>query len=416
MQYGASWRKKTYNCTPNCPPMPKSTFVLKDPKSKNTAIKLLYTCSDGRLPYYTGESINPTLWPQKITKGTTAILSRITDTVNKTIERYKIIGEPLTKEALKAAIDAVLNKKTKTPASDMYGAMEDVISKMRTGEILTPKTKKKYAASSIKNFKFTVICLRRFDPRLKISTTTLSTYYRFITWCHEKDLSTNYIGTRIKNWKTLGQIVGGSDIFRHPEFKKLQEDTFDIFLDEEEVKRIIDLKLPVVRYDLVRDWFVIGCYTGLRVSDMLSLTKQNLGKDYITIANEKTDEKVVIPIHKNVKKILTKYKGFPPKITDVELNRIIKEIACKAKINDDVLYSLTKGGKRKDYYLKKWEMVSSHSMRRTAITNMRKFIPPVPDSLIKKITGIKSDKTLSRYDKITADEAARIAATHEFYK
>jgi len=40
----------------------------------------------------------------------------------------------------------------------------------------------------------------------------------------------------------------------------------------------------------------------------------------------------------------------------------------------------------------------------------------VPDTIIMKLTGIRSSATLKRYDKLSADEAAKIAAGLAFFK
>lgn len=392
--------------------MSKVSFALKDPKAKTTAIKVLYTCSDGRLPYYTGESTDPKLWPDKITPGTKAILSRIEATIKKTVESYKIIGDPLTKEALRVSLDRALNRQSKVKASDMFAEMEKVVDLMRSGEILN-RFEKRYSAGTLKNISHTITVLRRFDPALSIASTTIQTYYKFITWCQKQDWSINFIGAQVNNWKVLGKEIGGNDVFENPDFKKISEQTDDIYLDEAELKAIIKMKLPD-REDLVRDWFILDCYTGLRVSDLIQLSKKNIGAKFITIANEKTDEKVTIPIHREVKKILTKYNGLPPAVTDVEINRVIKTVAFKAGIDSDFLYTITKGGVRQDHYLKKWEMVSNHTARRSLITNLRKM--GVPDTVTMQITGIKSEATLRRYDKLTSEEAASIAAGMKFFK
>ncbi|HUR64900.1 MAG TPA: tyrosine-type recombinase/integrase, partial [Chitinophagaceae bacterium] len=170
----------------------------------------------------------------------------------------------------------------------------------------------------------------------------------------------------------------------------------------------------VGEYAVVRDWFILDCYTGLRVSDLVMLEKRNISKGFITIANEKTDEKVVIPVHPYVQKIVSKYKGFPPAVSDVKINKFIKLICEKAEFTGRVLFTITKGGKRKDEYLKKWQMVSAHTARRSFITNLRKN--GVPDTIIMKLTGIRAISTLLRYDKITAEEAAQVAADLKFFK
>jgi integrase len=403
--------------------MGKISFCLLDPRTvKSTAIILLYSCSDGRLKYYTGESIKPGDWSQKSQtthkKGIRAALDRLKGFVDTAVEDSQISGKALSRAYLKTSLDRQKKEHARKAAGNtgeptFIDACQAIFEKMETGEILTPE-EKKYSAGSIKTFRFTAGFINKFSPGIKGSEITMETYRQFITWCHSKDYSTNYIGSQIKNWKTLAKLAG------HPlpaGFKKIVEETYDIYLDETEIEAMYRLLVPD-NMALYRDWFIIGCYTGLRVSDLTLLNARNLSSGFITIANEKTDTKVVIPVHRYVKDILTKYKGFPPPVSSQDLNKEIKKIAKKAKIEADVLFTITKGGKRQDHYLKKWQLVSSHTARRAFITNlrMRTGQDRLPDSIILKLTGLRSLQTLSRYDKISPDEAAKIAAGMEFFK
>lgn len=391
--------------------MNKISFILKNPKSdKDTSIIVLYSCWDGRLKYYTGETCHPKVWPD-VNKGTRAILNRIETTIQQTVTDYKIKGDPLTKQALGFQLDKVLHKKKK-PVSNFFTDLTAVVDKMEDGKILTPKMTR-YSAGSIKTLRFTIDFLKKFDPKMTAAGITMAMYEKFIVYCHELNLSTNYIGSQIKNWKSLGKRVSDNPIFDSDEFVKIQEDAVDIHLDEPEIAKLYNLNLSG-RYALTRDWFVLDCYTGLRISDLTILKDKNHSNGLITIANKKTNEKVIIPAHPYVKAILAKHKGFPPKVNDAILNEEIKLICEKAEINDTFLHTITKGGKRQDTYLKKWQMVSAHTARRSFVTNLLKI--GVPDSVIKKLTGIKSSQTLRRYDKLSVDEAARIAAGLKFFK
>jgi integrase len=412
--------------------MNKISYELKNSKAlKKTAVRLIYYSAEfagGAFRYYTGESVNPKDWPGKIDKGTRSVLNRITAHFEQLITDYKIKNEPLTEALLRLSLDNYLRKDVSAPNNSLHGAMLEVIGKMERGDILTPN-EKRYSAGSLKTYRFTAdfICgspgdaKRRglkntFDPYLTVPGVTIETYKKFINWCQKQDYSTNYIGSQIKNWKRLGKIIGGNAVYDQKAFRKIGELTDDIYLDEKELESIYKLKLPL-REDLARDWFILDCFTGLRVSDLVLLdAKRNLNKSRstITIASKKTGEKVIIPVHPYVRKILDKYRGFPPAITDVEINRVIKVVAEKAGIDDSFLFTITKGGKRVDSYMKKWEMVSCHTARRSLVTNLLKA--GVPRSVVMKLTGIKSDQTLSRYDKLSVQEAARIAAGLEFFK
>lgn len=387
------------------------SFILKDANSKDeTHIILLYPCVDGRLKFYTGEKITPSLWKKNVVpKSIRAVLSRLSGKLEDTISDCKISGTSLTKSLLKGQLASVNILK---PSGNFFDQMSAAIIDMESGKILTPRNKR-YEPKTLKGLRHTVRILTKFDPTLTQSSVTISTYTRFIEWGTREKYSINYIGTQIKNWKTLGKAVGGSNVYDSPAFKILTEETQDIYLDETELTALWNVALNN-RMSVVRDWFILDCYTGLRISDLMNLSKRNLSKGFITIANEKTDDKVVIPVHQRVKEILKRWKGFPPKVSDQEMNRIIKKVAEKARINKRVLFTITKGGKRVDHYLKKWELVSNHTARRSFITNLRKS--GVPDSIVMKLAGIRSNVTLQRYDKIGPDEAAGIAAGLDYFK
>lgn len=396
--------------------MTKYTLLLKHPSSTvDSPVLLCGTLHDGRLKYYTGEYANKDTWYSEAQvpadKGSRVQLARITKRMDEMLIEAKVAGKPLTRSVVKRELDKLLQKNVRYLTGNYFDLMDGVIIKMETGHLLTP-SKKRYSEGSLKAFRFTVNLLRSFDPGLQTGSITLETYGRFIHWCNKKNYALNYIGSQIKNWKTLGKAVGGSTIYSSPEFKKVTEETFDIYLDETELASMYDLKLSS-RQDLARDWFILDCYTGLRVSDLIMLSKKNFSKGFITIANEKTGDKVVIPQHPRVKQIMEKYKGFPPVITDVEINREIKKVAKEAGIDQEVLFTITKGGKRQDFYLKKWEMVSAHTGRRSFITNLIK--QGVSDAFIMKLVGMRSHQTLKRYNKMSSEEAARIMKDHDFF-
>ena len=59
----------------------------------------------------------------------------------------------------------------------------------------------------------------------------------------------------------------------------------------------------------IRDLFIIGCYTGLRYSDLCSIKPANIKGDFIHLRQGKTMNHVVIPLNSIAKKIIWKYNG-----------------------------------------------------------------------------------------------------------
>jgi site-specific recombinase XerD len=412
-------------------------FVLDNPVSKKeTFIFILISCWDGRLKYSTREKVLPTFWDpltqrpvvpknDQTAKAKYLKICRIYDSLERLISNHSITGDPVTKEMAVEQIQAVLQHKPINRKIKFSEAAEKIIQEMKSGEIVVPKSGKRYSPGTIKNYGMSLRVLMDFSAAKKISiefnSVTIHTYQKFIEYCHLQNWSLNYTGQHLKNWrciiaKAYKKGLHKNRIWDFEDFKTLQEETFDIFLSEEELKQIINLDLSKKTKEITaaRDWFIIGCYTGLRVSDLTRLDDSKVDKGYLLLANEKTDETVMIPIHPEIRKILKKQKGFPMYLADQTINEKIKIVAKDAKIKGKVLYTVTEGGKRKDYYLEKWQMVSLHTARRSFITNARKN--GIPDSIVMKLTGIRKPATLQRYDKLSAQDAAVIASQHKFFK
>ncbi len=78
----------------------------------------------------------------------------------------------------------------------------------------------------------------------------------------------------------------------------------------------------------IRDLFIIGCWTGLRISDLKRLGgKDNIKDGLLTITTQKTSRSVTIPVTDELQAVLNKYPDRLPKIpTDQHYNREIKSM------------------------------------------------------------------------------------------
>ena len=167
----------------------------------------------------------------------------------------------------------------------------------------------------------------------------------------------------------------------------------------------------------MRDLFVIGCYTGLRFSDLSQISTDNFINNgtQIKLKTEKTGELVVIPLHKTVKEIIKKYNGqIPEAMSNPKMNLHIKRIARMAKIKDKTMTSITKGGEKQTTVREKWEQVTVHTARRSFATNM--YLLDIPTISIMKITGHKTEKAFLLYIKISQEENANKLLNHPFFK
>jgi len=258
--------------------------------------------------------------------------------------------------------------------------------------------------------------------KLKLTEIDLVFHEKFINYLESQEvLIENTIGGFID---TIKQFCGNADKkgipvckdYKLTEFYSPSNKTKDIYLKDSEINTIYNLKFEQDYLDNSRDWFIIGLRTGFRISDLLKLTKENLDEEFIYKTTFKTEFPVIIPIHEQVQNILDKRNGeFPRKISDQKFNLYIKEVAKIAGLTEPtegakkVWVEIMIDGKKKKINRKKfgiypkYELVSSHSCRRSFATNLYGKIDTLT---IMKITGHQSEKVFLDYIKITPKEYA----------
>ena len=235
----------------------------------------------------------------------------------------------------------------------------------------------------------------------------------YIEWMADRGLSANTRGCHVKRIKTAMHEAYDNGLHHSEEFKKFRKETEEsdsIYLDDNEIRSIESLNLKG-GLDLARDLFVIGCHTALRYSDYSTLQPQDIVNGYIRLLQKKTGEYVIIPAHPKVIEILEKWNGVP-RLSLPEFNRNIKEVCRLAGINKVIPIRMP--GEDKISYHEKWELVSSHTARRSAATNM--YLAGIPPIAIMKITGHKTETTFMRYIKVSKDENAKFLVDHPFFK
>lgn len=430
--------------------MPKKkdcSFFLKDPKANELTrvfVHMTIPGEPGPLKRSLSKFIHPAHWDlkeqrpfptkDKAIREIDQLIQSIIDIIPVIKADCKRNNRVVSKGDINAALDVILQDKrpvkveTGTQAErpkNMFDNIREIIKGMKEGSILTPgKNKKRYASETIKSYESRALPkLEEFYKDKKElaewAGVDLELYELFVSWCHEKDLSNNSIGVFIKCWKRAGKIAlkkgwHNNTIFADEEFMILKEETPDIYLDEGKIDRLYNQKVSIPHYDIARDWFVLDCFLGLRISDLQRIGKKDFDGKHFQFVNQKTGAHVAIPIHRYVKAIIKKWKGLPPTITEQKFREYIKEVAQLAKLNDKFIYKITKGGKLQVFEYEEWEMVSPHTCRRSFITNLLKM--GIPHAQVMRLAGIKRYETLMRYFKQTAEEAAHEVGQHEFFK
>src|SRR5690606_26463206 len=153
---------------------------------------------------------------------------------------------------------------------------------------------------------------------------------------------------------------------------------------------------------------------GLRVSDFNNLDETDISGKFLRVTTRKTLKPVVIPVHPVVREILESGFRLSQRLSEQKINSHIKEVCQLAGIQEPVTVTRTQAGKARKRTMPKYELVTTHTARRSAATNMYKA--GIPAISIMVITGHTTQKSFMKYIKISEEENAELLANHEFFK
>lgn len=227
----------------------------------------------------------------------------------------------------------------------------------------------------------------------------------------------NSVGKHIKILKVMLKEANNNEADTS-NFYVYTEDVDSVYLNETELQILKELDLSKNSHlDSVRDWFLLLCWTGCRFSDLEKISKTDIKDGFITFRQQKTTNKVTIPLHPVVNDILTKYNfKMPKQISNQKFNEYIKEVCKLAQIDSNETISGTVGGKLVSEISPKYSLISSHTGRRSFCTNMYK--KGLPTLMIMSISGHRTEKSFLKYIKVKQEEHAEMMAAKwkEIYK
>ena len=309
-------------------------------------------------------------------------------------------------------------------------------------DVYIPRYQNVRGIDTVKIYRVVLNKLREFEAfaryRVKFDHVNIDFYNRFKRWFFAQGFSRNYFGNIMKVIKQVYKEARDVDHLHdgtgtdHRDFTCPTDTADSVYLSPEELDRIRALKIDAStvqdpKHPISGDWltkritalnrarnlFLIGCYTGLRVSDFSRLRDAHIGK-FITIKTQKTGTPVVIPIHPVVREIIDGGFDLSDTVSDQKLNVHIKELCRMAGIDEEVLVNKNVGGRNTEVVLPKYQLVSSHTARRSFATNAYKA--GVPTIAIMKITGHRMESTFLKYIRVSSEENAEMLSNHPFFK
>ena len=400
-------------------------------RSKNNPARIYERIKIGReidlsIPtdYYIDiENWNPTKCrPKRISD---KLLSDLDDNLNIQYEKtLRIINDLKSKNELSAeAIKNRLNPKSEEAALTfnkglLTGYFDFYIDKLNNhvqNESIQKTTLTKY-----KVIKGIIVDMEKhYKTQYKVKDVNIEFITKFDYFCKSiKGYMPNTAGRAIKFVKTVCRDARINGIETHIQLDSIKgytKKTDFIILDKNEIEQIERHEFTNPTLDNARDWLLISCYTGQRVSDFLrfkdnmlvEVENPNGGKaTMIEFVQKKTNKEMKLPLHSKILRILEKRMGkFPNQISDQRYNEYIKLACREVGLNKKIKISkVDLSTNRKTYgEYEKWELITSHIGRRSFASNN---YGKIPTPSIMFATGHTTEKMLLNYIGKTNDDKA----------
>lgn len=421
------------------------SFILKNPKAEKSAIYIRVSLRGTLYRRSTELMVEPKLWntntqlPREV-RGFTANRAIVT--------RLKAMREVA--ENLELEVKAARTLPTPDEFWRRFYMRLDGVTKINMvfTDYMKLYAKRRLAASgenTAKQYRTAIKHLLAYESEthctLQFADINLRFYERFRDFMLGKGYSLNFLGTVVKSikvaYRDARDVDGLHDLHETEKrgFSSANVAAKTIYLSLAELQRIADLEITsqsfvaahpnsannagvnierkIKALEVVRNKFLLGAYTALRVSDFNYLRDVHIDGDYFRVTTQKTGAHVVIPIHPVIRRIIDSGFDISTPITDQKINEHIKEVARMAGITQ-----LVEGTKYIQHravvgFFPKCDLITTHTARRSAATNMYKA--GIPSISIMRITGHTTEKSFMKYIKITAEENAELMAKNKFF-
>jgi len=385
----------------------------------------------------TGLIINPKDWsiktglPKQNTpenKNLLITLKRLENFVLNKLNEDSINGIVTNGKWLQFQIDTFFNRiKKKEKNNFLTDYIQKVIDNAHT-QVL-PNGSIGLSNNRVKGLKTFKGLMERYEKvrkkRIKFSDIDYKFETHFRNWLlNDQEYKRSYASKNIENLKAIcnqakreGKNVNEYATQLKPFTEKKSKRIIQT-LSFKELNKIEQLELKNTSLNNARKYIILGSYTGLRYSDLIRLKASNFYlfevPPYIEIRQQKTGNLINIPILEPVNKIIK--EGLPYQVSYQKLNEQIKQVCKLAGINKivegDKLIKLENGKYRKIRgKYPKYELISTHTFRRSFATNHYKLIPT---PVLMEITGHQRESTFLEYINKKRDSKDNLKLFYEY--
>ena len=334
------------------------SFGLKNRKDKSgmSPITMTIGANGERAEFQTGRKIAPENWDngKQQAKGKTAEAKLLNAYLNQLrnkvylkeielMQRGYLITARLLRDAVIDKVEA-LNEKTLFQVlaehnEEQKKLVGNGVSKATyfiseyTDRLLKEYVKQKYKREDLFLRELNLSFIQSFHTFLKI----------------DKRMAQNSSTKHLKLLKKIINMAVANSYITYNPFAtyKVEREPVEIdFLDEKELRKIINFDTPLPRLERAKDMFLFGCFTGLAYIDIKTLAPEHFEKDsagriWIKKRRVKTGVLSRIPLLPIAKLILDKYKGgekLLPIQDPADINKYLKDIAILCGIKKRICF------------------------------------------------------------------------------
>ena len=334
-------------------------FFIRDCRIKkdgSVTIEVKITINGKRSFFSTGKNITAENWDKvkQIAKGKSeesqninnflkALKNRLYEKEVELMERGYIVTAELLKDSYFNKVDSL---KEKTLLEVFIEYNEDQAKNVGNGVAKATHWISVYTLRLVKEYMLQKY--ERNDIYLReLNLNFIQSFHTFLKI--DKGMKQNSATKYLKQLKKIINIAVANSYMTFNPFAtyKIEREPVEIdFLDEEELRRIINFDTPIPRLEKAKDMFLFGCFTGLSYIDIKTLAPEHFEKDgagriWIKKRREKTGILARIPLLPIAKLILDKYKGnerLLPIQDPADINKYLKDIAILCNINKRICF------------------------------------------------------------------------------
>lgn len=254
----------------------------------------------------------------------------------------------------------------------------------------------------------------------RFSDIDISFYESLKTWMFYKGYSVNYFGDMVMNIKAFMKEAAERELPMSSEHqskkaKVFTEEADTIYLNLDKLKKLFELEITpelisehqtdhrshniqrrINSFNDCRDLFITGSFTALRFSDFSILGKIKADNEFITKQALKTGIMTTIPMQLYIREILKRRSDtLPPRISNKKRNDA-PHLRCNiAGFTDIINVTRTEGGKLVTKAVPKYELITTHTARRSGYTKM--YLAGIPIRTIMSFSGHKALASFMKY-------------------